>query len=139
MRITARREASRAGVASARTGLRLQVVCTAIEKRFRHPVSLDCAADLAGMERTYFSREFKKFKGMGFAAWLQEVRIVHAKDLLVGTEMRITDIALASGFGDLGTFERRFRQSVGLSPRRYRCEIGGIDMASRLRDFHAGF
>jgi transcriptional regulator GlxA family with amidase domain len=123
----------------ARTALRLQLACEAVEERFALPVSLEQAARFAGMERTYFSRAFKKHRGIGFAAWLRELRIGYAKDLLRGSAMRITDIALASGFSDISTFERGFQKSVGLSPRRYRSLVREDDGTSALMDFHAGF
>jgi AraC family transcriptional regulator len=42
------------------------------------------------------------------------------KQLLSGTEMPLSEIALAAGFADQIHFSRRFRQHVGMSPRDYR-------------------
>ena len=39
---------------------------------------------------------------------------------LSATRDPITDVALDSGFGDLSTFNRRFRAVFGVSPRQFR-------------------
>jgi AraC family transcriptional regulator len=41
-------------------------------------------------------------------------------ELLSGTDMSLSEIALAAGFADQSHCARRFRQHVGMSPRDYR-------------------
>jgi transcriptional regulator GlxA family with amidase domain len=40
--------------------------------------------------------------------------------LLEDTELSVTEIAFASGFGSLGAFRRQFARATGTTPRSYR-------------------
>lgn len=143
MRLAQRQEGSlphpKAGASGTRTALRLTAACEAIKKNFVLQISLEDAANLAGIERSYFCRAFKKHIGIGFAAWLREIRVEYAKDLLCRPEVRITDVALMCGFSDLSSFDRIFRNSVGLTPRQYRREFEKGCGMPLFTDFHAGF
>jgi len=127
------------GANRARTAARLASACEAIKEKILLQVSLEDAANLAGIERSYFCRVFKKHMGIGFAVWLREIRVAYAKDLLSRPEVRITDIALMCGFSDLSSFDRFFRNSVGFTPRRYRRALQQGNSTSLFLDFHAGF
>ena len=52
--------------------------------------------------------------------YLIRQRVGRAKQLLAGTDMPLSEIALAAGFAHQSHFARRFRQHVGMSPRHYR-------------------
>jgi AraC-like DNA-binding protein len=41
-------------------------------------------------------------------------------ELLAGTDLPLSEIALAVGFSDQSHCARRFRQHLGMSPREYR-------------------
>lgn len=56
---------------------------------------------------------------------LQQLRIEKAKELLhQQRKLRITEVALKVGFGDLSHFEKSFRRLVGVSPREFRRVYG---------------
>lgn len=48
------------------------------------------------------------------------LRLDHARALLKGTRMSVTEIALATGFGSHAGFSRTFRQATGVTPRAFR-------------------
>ncbi len=76
--------------------------------------------EVTHMSKPTFSRHFKSHTGRSLTAFLNEVRIVNAKRLLVETNDSITDIAFASGFNNLSHFNVQFRRSSAESPRDYR-------------------
>ena len=47
-------------------------------------------------------------------------RIARVKELLAGTDLRLTEIAMAVGFADQSHRARSFRVHVGMRPRDYR-------------------
>ena len=49
-----------------------------------------------------------------------ERRIARARALLEETDLSVTDIAFATGFGSLGSFRRQFARATGTTPRGYR-------------------
>ena len=42
------------------------------------------------------------------------------RTLLEETDLSVTDIAFATGFGSLGAFRRQFVRTTGTTPRTYR-------------------
>ncbi|WP_164242885.1 helix-turn-helix domain-containing protein [Stenotrophomonas maltophilia] len=85
------------------------------------PVTLGDLARQAHVSQSHLGFLFRSELGTTFKLLLQQQRIEHAKQLLRGGQrLRITDVALQVGFGDLSHFEKSFRRLVGVSPRSYR-------------------
>lgn len=99
---------------------RLSRVIRFVNEHYSDPISLESAARIAGLERTYFSKFFRRQIGIGYARWLQWVRVRRALDLMLHQELSITAIAFEVGFSDLRTFERAFRKFTDASPRDIR-------------------
>lgn len=95
-----------------------------IYRNFQKPLTLQEAADAAGLSVTYFSRKFKLLTGMGFKEYLNYIRLKHAAAALLDTSKSITDIALEYGFGSSGYFKDLFKKEYGISPREYRKNRG---------------
>jgi AraC-like DNA-binding protein len=66
------------------------------------------------------SRIFKKQFGMGFSEYVNGKRLEYAKVLLRTTELSVKEVAEASGFGASDYFTRVFKQSMGVTPSKYR-------------------
>jgi AraC family transcriptional regulator len=88
--------------------------------RYGEPLSLDELADSAILSKFYFSRVFRAATGTSPGRFLSAVRLFKAKNLLLETDLSVTDIAYKVGYNSLGTFTTRFTGSVGLPPGRYR-------------------
>lgn len=95
-----------------------------IYRNFKKPLTLQQAADVAGLSTTYFSRKFKLLTGMGFKEYLNYIRLKHAAAALLTTDSSITDIALEYGFNDSSYFKDLFKKEYGKSPREYRKSRG---------------
>ena len=82
------------------------------------------AARLAGeahVSTSHLSHLFKRELGLSFKRLLNQIRVERAKELLQEDPgLRITDLALEVGFGDLSHFLKTFRRIVGHSPKEYR-------------------
>ncbi len=77
-------------------------------------------AETAGLGRWQYTRLFKEMTGQVPLQYLSDIRISQAKHLLQATDDRLFDIAQHTGFGNEYYFNRRFKQSVGISPGQYR-------------------
>ena len=90
-----------------------------INERFTERLTLDVLAAAAGMERFAFAHAFRRETGLAPHAYLRERRLAAAATAL---EKRgpILDVALASGFGSVSSFNRAFRAAFGVAPTRYR-------------------
>lgn len=88
--------------------------------RYSEPLSLNAMAKSAYLSRFYFCRLFRSITGTTPGRFLTAIRLYKAKNLLLDTDMSVTDIAYSVGYNSLGTFISRFTRSVGVSPARYR-------------------
>lgn len=91
-----------------------------ITSHYVEPISLQQLADIAHMNRTYFSGQFKKIMQIGLTEYIENIRMNKASLLLRSTELSISDIAYQSGFSSLSYFNRVFSAHFGMSPSQYR-------------------
>lgn len=77
-------------------------------------------AERAGLSASQFQREFRRVFGRTPAAWLLEVRVQAARQLLEHSNQPLSAIALDCGFHDQSHFTKRFKTATGLVPRAYR-------------------
>jgi len=87
-------------------------------------ISLDSAADAAGISAGRLSRLFVEETGRGFSEFLTGVRMEKARELLSRPEVSIKEAAAASGYPDANYFARLFKKETGLTPSAFR---GGED------------
>jgi AraC-like DNA-binding protein len=91
-----------------------------IDDNIDQRISVGLLAALANLSVCYFVRAFKQSMGVTPHDYLIRRRVERTKQLLSGTDIPLSQIALAAGFADQSHFARRFRQHVGMSPRDYR-------------------
>jgi len=77
------------------------------------------AADL-NLDPSYACRSFQRKTGRTISSYLNEYRIVTARNLILTTEMSITDVALEVGYTDPGNFSKQFKRWTNMSPSEYR-------------------
>ncbi len=83
-------------------------------------LSLDTAAEQAGISPSYLSRLFKEERGVSFVDYLNDFRVEKAKSLLEKTDLKVKDIAYQTGFNSMQNFFRIFKKHTGCSPGEYR-------------------
>lgn len=69
------------------------------------------------------SREIKRKTGKNYTQLVQEKRLAQAAFLLRNTDRNVDDIAGAVGYENMGYFHRIFKDTFGVSPRKYRLQI----------------
>ncbi|MGO4538907.1 ABC transporter substrate-binding protein [Paenibacillus sp. 2TAB19] len=73
----------------------------------------------ASLPSGQYSAVFKELTGKKPLDYLTELRIKRAKEWLLQSDESLRDIAERVGFADEYYFNRRFRQTTGMSPRQY--------------------
>ena len=91
-----------------------------INAHFMDELSLEWAADYVGFSKFHFSRLFKEYTDVTFYDFLLHRRMQAAKVLLTDTDKSITEIAFQSGFNNLTSFTRSFKNMTGHTPSDYR-------------------
>ncbi|MCD0279054.1 helix-turn-helix domain-containing protein [Xanthomonas melonis] len=90
-------------------------------EHYAEPLTLGDLARQAHVSQSHLGFLFREELGTPFKPMLQQLRIEKAKELLQRQpRLRITEVALKVGFGDLSHFEKSFRRLVGVSPREFR-------------------
>jgi two-component system, response regulator YesN len=100
--------------------LAIQKVVAIVHRRYWEQLSLSTVAAEVAMSRYHLSHRFRAVMGTTFRAYLLRVRLERAKTLLARPEPRITEVALAVGFGDLCRFDKLFKRYTGVTPSHYR-------------------
>ncbi|MDR2052338.1 MAG: AraC family transcriptional regulator [Treponema sp.] len=78
------------------------------------------AAQAAALSPSYFAHFFKEQTGRSFYAYLSTIRISHAVEFLLKTDLPVSLIADKCGFASLPTFHRVFKAETGCTPVLYR-------------------
>jgi transcriptional regulator GlxA family with amidase domain len=89
------------------------------------PITLATLAAQAHLSTRTLLRRFEAATGQGPMQWVAERRVERARALLEETDMSVTDVAFASGFGSLPTLRRQFARLTGTSPSAYRHTFRG--------------
>lgn len=91
-----------------------------MEREYPDPLSISGLAESVHMSERHFRRQFEKLYQQTPKEYLQNIRLHAATELLLQTELPVTEIALDCGFSDCNHFSRVFRQNFGISPTGYR-------------------
>jgi len=106
--------------AEALTAAQLRRVTDYIADHIDRDLSAAELAALVNLSAFHFSRRFKASTGMAPYQYVTRRRISLAQELLARTAMSIAEISYRTGFSSQSHLGARFKQIVGVTPRRYR-------------------
>ena len=94
-----------------------------IQEHLEQEVSLSVLAEEFHLNSQYISQLFKNEIGVGFLAYLTNVRMEKAKKLRISTPLSIAEVADRVGYGDYRVFTKVFKKTEGITPSQYRREF----------------
>ena len=106
--------------AEARAPAWLHRVRERVDADFRSQLSLVSLASDAGVHPVHLSRTFRRMYGRSIAQYQRDRRIDWATSELISGEKPVSRIAVDAGFADHSEFTRRFIESKGVTPSRFR-------------------
>jgi AraC family transcriptional regulator len=109
-----------------------------MQGRLGEQLTVDDLARSAMFSKFHFTRVFQRVTGVSPGRFLSALRLQKAKELLVSTSMKVSDISISVGYNSVGTFSSRFSRSVGMPPTIYRQREGFAD-AITAEPVGAGF
>jgi AraC-like DNA-binding protein len=105
---------------SARDERRITDALRHIEGNAHETLALDDLARLVSMSPYHFLRTFRRVTGLPPHQYVLRMRLHRAAVRMRTSDEAISSIAFDAGFGDLSTFNRRFRPLMGCSPGDWR-------------------
>lgn len=99
---------------------KIDIACTYIRDNCDKDISLDTVASHIGFSTCYFSRLFKQTTHFSFVDYLNLQRVRVAQQLLIDSDLNVTEVSYRAGFKSISSFNRVFRQCRGCSPTEYR-------------------
>ncbi|MBI9100974.1 MAG: response regulator [Spirochaetales bacterium] len=95
-----------------------------IKEHYSENITLDQIGTHLSVSRNYLSRIFKEETGIKIWDYLTEIRMEKARELLVKTNLKTSDIAEKVGYENATYFSSIFKKVNGLPPKEYRNSIG---------------
>ena len=90
-------------------------------ENYTEPLTLDAVSEQLHLSKYYICHIFKERMGVGFAEFLNRLRIANACRVMEQGSS-ITEAAYASGSSSIRTFNRVFAKSMGMPPSAYMAE-----------------
>ncbi len=100
-----------------------------MQAHFASDITAEELANLAGVSRIHLNRVFTKAAGIAPHAYLNAIRIRHARQHLQ-SGASAADVATQCGFADQSHLIRRFKGSLGLTPNQWQRAARGRALAS---------
>ncbi|MBO5754478.1 MAG: helix-turn-helix domain-containing protein, partial [Clostridia bacterium] len=91
-----------------------------IADRFTEETTVEQIAETVGISRYYMCHIFKRETGLTPQEYRKELRMKKAKELLVGSDKTVSEIAAAVGFFDASYFAKTFARDETVTPMQYR-------------------
>ena len=99
---------------------RMREVAAYLSEHAGEQITLTEVAAHFAVSPSHLSRVFHQETGFGIREYLIHYRIRQACDLLLNSELTVTQIADRCGFNDSNYFGDAFKKATGVSPREYR-------------------
>ncbi len=94
-----------------------------LSEHFHEDISLSQIAAASYTSASHLSYLFREHLGSSFKSMLCQLRIREAQRLIMTNPLiKITDVCMSAGFGDLSHFEKMFKRYTGCTPREFRQE-----------------
>ena len=89
-----------------------------IEAHWDQPITVEVLTALTGVSARSIFDSFRKSRGYSPMAFLKQVRLRHARRILIASEpgTTVANVAFACGFGNLGNFAKDYRAAFGELP-----------------------
>ena len=97
-----------------------------LKNNYSEDLKLETLGDMFNCNSAYLGKKFKKYTGVQFNTYLDNIRIDVAKEKLRTTDLKIYQISKLIGFTNTDYFFMKFKKYTGLTPKEYKiqCQEG---------------
>lgn len=91
-----------------------------IRLHYHEDITLNSLADLVYLNSNYLSNVFAQVTGCTLNRYIKQIRMEKAQELLLNTNMKVSDISQAVGYPNTSYFCKSFQKMFGATPERFR-------------------
>lgn len=96
------------------------IVLKYMKENLASDINLEMLADLVFLDKNYLVRIFRETYGQTPINALIAMRMEYARDLIISTDMSITNIAMSCGYSSPSYFTAEYKKHFGITPLRQR-------------------
>jgi AraC-like DNA-binding protein len=93
---------------------------TTLEENFDKHITIPLLARQVGINEAKLKEGFRELYDISIHSYLQQLRLEKAKQLLLTSEMSVTDITYEIGYSHVTHFTTLFKKELGLTPTEWR-------------------
>ena len=97
----------------------LKAAADHVEQNYRQKITVEELAERSGYSTSHFARVFTNIYGTSPIQYVNQIRIIHAKNLLRTGQYTLAQIAQECGFSNVYYFSRCFKQITGTTPGKW--------------------
>lgn len=98
----------------------IQKATKLIKEHYSQGVTLEEIAAKLNVSEEYLSTQFRKETGMSFTETIRDCRMKKVKKLLIGSNLKLNQIAAMVGYSDPKYMSKVFKEETGMLPAEYR-------------------
>jgi len=98
----------------------IRTILSYIEENYNMPISLDEIAEHVDLNKSYMCSHFKKNMSITIGEWINIVRTRKAAEMIIYSDLSLSQIAHNCGYVSTGHFIRVFQKHIGISPGQCR-------------------
>ncbi|HEY4874490.1 MAG TPA: AraC family transcriptional regulator [Puia sp.] len=98
----------------------LQLAKKLIEEKFDEKISQEFLCKKTGLNNYKLKTGFKKLFGVSIREYQMQLKMEHAKKLLITTNEKISSIAFSLGYEHADNFSLEFTRRIGVNARAWR-------------------
>lgn len=97
-----------------------QVAMKYLDANYSQKIKISDLANTIGIERSYLTHIFCETYQKSPQQYLMQIRMEKARELLLTTDLRVSEVAARVGYPDALAFSRTFKKEHGKSPSEYK-------------------
>jgi AraC-like DNA-binding protein len=94
--------------------------CAIVLRHYRRPLTVAVVARALASSPRQVQRAFDEVGGTSFSAYLREVRLRSAAELIARQPLTVRQVSLLVGYRQPAHFAKAFRRRFGVTPAQYR-------------------
>ncbi len=91
-----------------------------VKTNYASDLKLETLGDLFNCNSAYLGKKFRKYTGVQFNTYLDNLRIEEAKNKLLNTDLKIYQISKLVGYANTDYFFMKFKKATGMTPKEFK-------------------